>query len=104
VPPGPTQLSDANGELRGFSRFANSSGANSYLALTGATFGMSAQMSASGFVAPDAEMLTASVVPEASTWLCGAALLGLIAARGVYATWYRNQRRAANKAGSVRHS
>jgi hypothetical protein len=98
----PTLFSDAPGELRGFSRFANFAAANSYLALTGATFGMSAQMSPSGFVGPDAESVVSAPVPEASTWLCGAALLILVAARGVYATWHRNQRRASNKIDSGR--
>ena len=46
-PSEPTLLADANGELRGFSRFAHSGTANSYLTLTGANFGMSAQMAPS---------------------------------------------------------
>src|SRR5688572_19776928 len=45
----PTFLADNNGELRGFSRFAHSGIANSYLALTGVTFGISSQMAPSGF-------------------------------------------------------
>jgi len=97
-PSAPTLLSDANGELKGFSRFANFSGANSYLALTGASFGMSAQMAPAGFAAPDAETAISSAVPEASTWLCGAALLALVVARGLHASWHRNQRRGASKA------
>lgn len=98
----PTLMSDANGELRGFSRFANASAANSYLALTGATFGMSAQMAPSGFAAPDAETIISAPVPEASTWLCGAALIALVAVRGIHASWHRNQRRGASKSDSVR--
>jgi hypothetical protein len=101
-PSGPTLLADANGILRGFSRFSNIGIANSYLALTGTTFGMSAQMSPSGFVAPDAETIVSSPVPEASTWLCGAALLALVAVRGVHASWHRHQRRGASKSNSVR--
>ena len=99
---GPTLFSDANGELRGFSRFANSTVANSYLALTGAAFGMSAQMAPSGFFAPDAETAISAPVPEASTWLCGAALLALVVARGLHASWHRHQRRSGSKSDSVR--
>lgn len=96
-----TLLSDASGELKGFSRFASSSVANSYLALTGAAFGMSAQMAPSGFFAPDAETAMSAAVPEASTWLCGAALLALVVARGLHASWHRHQRRSASKSDSV---
>jgi hypothetical protein len=99
-PSDPILLSETNRELRGFSRFANSSAANSYLALTGTTFGMSAQMAPSGFAAPDAETAMSSAVPEASTWLCGAALLALVVARGLHASWYRNHRRGASKGDS----
>ena len=92
---GPTLLADATETLRGFNRFSNSSVANNYLTLTGVTFGMSAQMAPSGFAAPDAETETviSSPVPEASTWLCGAALLALVAVRGVHASWHRKRRR-----------
>ena len=89
-----TLLTGANGELQGFNRFAHSAVANSYLALTGATFGISAQMAPSGFFAPDAETIVSTPVPEASTWLCGAALLALVVARGLHASWYRHQRRS----------
>jgi hypothetical protein len=101
---GPDLLSDANAELRGFSRFANSAVANSYLALTGATFGISAQMGLSGFVAPDAESVVSSPVPEASTWLCGVGLLALVVARGIHASWYRHHRRGASKTNRPAHS
>jgi hypothetical protein len=94
----PTLLSAVNRELMGFSRFANVGAANSYLAVTGVSFGMSAQISPSGFVAADAETAISSVVPEASTWLCGAALLALVVARGIHASWHRHHRRASNKA------
>ena len=93
----PTLLTDASGELRGFSRFAHFGVENSYLTLTGATFGMSAQMAPSGFFAPDAETIISAPVPEASTWLCGAALLALVVARGLHASWHRHQRRSASK-------
>jgi hypothetical protein len=93
----PTLLAHDSGELRGFSRFAHSAIENSYLTLTGATFGMSAQMVPSGFFAPDAETIISAPVPEASTWLCGVALLALIVARGVHASWHRHQRRSASK-------
>jgi hypothetical protein len=98
---GPTLLADAHGIFKGFNRFSNIGAANSYLAFTGTTFGMSAQMSPSGFVAPDAETLVSSPVPETSTWLCGAALLALVAVRGVHASWHRHQRRGASKSNSV---
>ena len=97
---GPTLLSDTSGELKGFSRFAHSGVANSYLALTGGTFGMSTQMAPSGFFAPDAETMISAPVPETSTWLCGAALLALVVARGLHASWHRHQRRGASKSDS----
>jgi len=96
----PALLADAGGELRGFSRFAHFGVANSYLTLTGATFGMSAQLAPSGFFAPDAETIISAPVPEASTWLCGAALLALVVARGLHASWHRHQRRTASKSDS----
>src|SRR5688500_2402420 len=61
----PILLADASGELRGFSRFAHFGVANSYLTLTGASFGMSAQMAPSGFFAPDAESIISATVLEA---------------------------------------
>jgi hypothetical protein len=89
----PMLLADSFRELRGFNRFANFRESNSYLAVTGTTFGISALNTPSGFMAPDAETLTASVVPEASTWMCGGALFVLVAARGAHARWHRNRRR-----------
>jgi hypothetical protein len=89
----PTFLADSNRELRGFSRFANFAGSNSYLSVTGTSFGISAQNTPSGFVAADAETITAAPVPEASTWMCGGALFMLVAARGVRAHWHRKRRR-----------
>jgi hypothetical protein len=103
-PSRPTLLADANDELRGFNRFANFSSSNSYLALTGATFGISAQTSPSGFVAPDAETALSSVVPEASTWLCGIALLALVGARSIHASWHRNHRREESRTKPARNS
>lgn len=96
-----TVLPGASGELKGFSRFANSGGANSYLAITGAAFGLSAHMAPSGISATDAETVVATPVPEASTWLCGAALLALVVARGLHASWYRHQRRSETKSNSA---
>jgi hypothetical protein len=83
----------ANRELRAFNGFSNFAGANSFLAFTGASFGISAQSLPSGFVAADAETISAAPVPEASTWLCGGALLVLVGARGVRAHLHRNRRR-----------
>jgi hypothetical protein len=89
----PILLAESNRELRGFSRFANFAGSNSYLTVTGTSFGISAQNTPSGFVAPDAETFTAAPVPEASTWMCGGALFMLVAARGAHARWHRKRRR-----------
>jgi hypothetical protein len=80
-------------ELRGFPNFNNFSGANSYLAISNTSFGVSAQSAPAGFAAPDAETLTAAPVPEASTWMCGAALFVLVAARGMRAHWHRKRER-----------
>lgn len=93
---GPTLLSESSAELRGFNgfpNFANFAAANSYLAIAGTSFGIAAQNTPSGFMAPDAETLTAAPVPEASTWLCGGALFVLVAARGAHARWHRKRRR-----------
>ena len=89
----PALLTESNLPLRGFSRFGNFAAANSYLAMTGNSFGISAQSMPSGFMAPDAETLTSAPVPEASTWLCGGALFLLVAARGARAQWHRKRRR-----------
>jgi hypothetical protein len=93
-------FADANRERRAFNGFSKFAGRNSFLTFTGASFGMSAQTLPSGFVAPDAETISAAPVPEASTWICGGALLFLVAVRGVHARRHRNQRRAANRAES----
>lgn len=89
----PVLLTESNLPLRGFNRFGNFATTNSYLAITGNSFGFSAQSMPSGFMAPDAETLTAAPVPEASTWLCGGALFVLVAARGARAQWHRKRRR-----------
>jgi hypothetical protein len=94
---GPTLLAEADRELRGFSGISNFAGSNSFLTFTGTSFGISGQSAPAGLIAPDAETFAASAVPEASTWLCGGALLMLVAVRGVHASWHRNQRRAASK-------
>ena len=86
-------LTETDHELRGFPGFSNFAGANSFLAFTGTTFGMSAQNAPSGFAAPDAETFTSAPVTEASTWVCGGALLVLVAYRGARASWHRKRRR-----------
>jgi len=88
-----TLLAEANRERRSFTGISKFAGRNSFLAFTGASFGMSAQTLPSGFVAPDAETISAAPVPEASTWICGGALLFLVAVRGVRASWHRKRRR-----------
>jgi len=89
---GPTLLAGANRELRGFSGFSNFAGGNSFLTFTGTSFGISAA-TAPSYAAPDAETFTTAPVPEASTWMCGGALLVLVAVRGVHASWHRKRRR-----------
>ena len=86
-------LAETNRELRGFNRFANFGVANSFLSFTATSFGISAQTLPSGFAAPDAETFTSAPVPEASTWMCGGALLVLVAFRGARASWHRKRRR-----------
>jgi hypothetical protein len=89
----PKLLADSDRELRGFPGFGNFSGANSYLAISNTSFGISAQSAPAGVAAPDAETFTAAPVPEASTWMCGAALFVLVAARGMRAHWHRKRGR-----------
>ena len=91
---GPTLLADSSRELAGFRGFTDFVGANSYLAVTGTSFGISAQSAPSNFAGADAETLTSAPVPEASTWMCGGALLVLVGARGVRAQLRRRRRRA----------
>ncbi|MFN2623757.1 MAG: hypothetical protein ABR611_13045 [Chthoniobacterales bacterium] len=89
----PMLLADSDRELRGFHGFGNFGGANNYLAVTGMSFGISAEGAPSGFAAADAETFSAAPVPEASTWMCGAALLVLVGARGARARWRRKRGR-----------
>jgi hypothetical protein len=89
----PMLLADSDRELRGFNRFADSGVANNYLTVTGTSFGVSAETAPSGFAAADAETFSAAPVPEASTWMCGAALLLLVGARGARARLHRKRRR-----------
>jgi len=89
----PILLADSDRQLKGFDSFAEFSGNNNYLKFTGMSFGFAGQTMPSGFFAPDAETLTSSPVPEASTWLCGAALFVLVGARSVRARLVRNRRR-----------
>ena len=89
----PTLLADSDRELRGFQGFGSSGVANTYLTVTGTSFGISAQNAPSGFAAADAEMFSAAPVPEASTWMCGAALLVLVGARGMRARLHRKRTR-----------
>jgi hypothetical protein len=89
----PLLVADSNRELRGFHGFGNVAGGNTYLSVSGTSFGISAQ-SAPAFAAPDAETQINSAVPETSTWMCGAALLLLVGARGMRARLLRNRRRS----------
>ncbi|HVF72212.1 MAG TPA: hypothetical protein VM940_11450 [Chthoniobacterales bacterium] len=87
-------ITDAGGEFRGFPGLPAFTGTNNYLMLAASSFvGISGQTGTSGFAAPDAETLTAAPVPEASTWVCGAALIALVAGRGIHANRVRNRRR-----------
>jgi hypothetical protein len=90
----PVLLADSDRPLPGFNQFGNFAGANTYLAVTGITFGISAQSAPAGLTAPDAETFMSAPVPEASTWMCGAALFVLVAARGMRAHLHRKQRRS----------
>ena len=89
----PMLVADGNRELPGFPGFGNFSGANTYLTISNTSFGISAQSAPAGFAAPDAETLVTAPVPEASTWMCGAALFVLVAARGMRAHWHRKRER-----------
>jgi hypothetical protein len=89
----PIVVTESERELRGFRRFANLRGTNSYLAVTGNSFGISAETAPVGFMAPDSTIFESTVVPEASTWFCGCALFVLVAARGAHAHWHRKRRR-----------
>jgi hypothetical protein len=86
-------IADNDRQLRGFPGLSNFGGANSFLSFTGTSFGVSAQNAPSGFAAPDAEVFSAAPVPETSTWMCGGALLFLVAYRGARASWHRKRRR-----------
>jgi hypothetical protein len=90
---GAVLLADSERQLRGFSGFTAFAGANNYLTVTGASFGIAAQSAPSGFAAADAETISMAPVPEASTWMCGAALFVLVAARGMRARWHRKRER-----------
>lgn len=85
--------SSAQGELRGFSHFANLSAPNIYLAVAGANFetGISAETNAP--MAPDAAMDTMSIVPEPSAWFCCMGLIALVGARVVRSRWRRSKAR-----------
>ncbi|HEX8898315.1 MAG TPA: hypothetical protein VF751_06435 [Chthoniobacterales bacterium] len=90
----PMLLADFDRQLKGFDHFRNFAGANTYLAVAGTSFGISAQSLPSGVAAPDAETVMAAPVPEASTWMCGVALFVLVGARGMRARVHRNRRRS----------
>ena len=90
---GAVLLADSDRQLRGFDGFTAFAGANNYLTVTGTSFGISAQSAPSGFAAADAETLSMAPVPETSTWMCGAALFVLVAARGMRAHWHRKRGR-----------
>src|SRR2546423_1434666 len=89
----PLLLADSDRQLQGFPGFGNYGGANNYLTVAGANVGISAQSGPSGFLAADAETLSAAPVPEASTLMCGAGLLILVGARGVRARLHRKRTR-----------
>jgi hypothetical protein len=91
---GPALLSDSEQQLRGFNRFGNFSAASNYFAVNNTNFGIAAQSAPAGVMPPDAETAaSAAVVPEASTWMCGAALFVLVGARSLRAQLLRKRRR-----------
>jgi len=89
----PILLAESDQPLRGFDGFGGFAGTNTYLTVSGTSFGISAQSAPAGFAAPDAETLETSAVPETSTWLFGAALFVLVGARGLRARLHRRHRR-----------
>jgi hypothetical protein len=97
----PVLFGEATSKFKGFNRFSEFGAAQNLATLTATTFGMSSQTNAPGYVAPDAEAISAPV-PEPSTWFCGVALLALLLTRGLHASWHRHQRRTAHKTNSTR--
>lgn len=96
----PESLSPAgNSELRGFSGFSGFSAPNTFLALAAAnlTVGMNAQTNPGGHFAADAETEIVSMVPEASTWMCGLGLMLLVGARYARANWRKSQSRISRE-------
>jgi hypothetical protein len=86
----PLLFSEAKRELKGFNRFSDLGAVGNQLTITGTTFGMLAS-TAPSYVAPDADAISAPV-PEASTaWYAGALLVVLLA-RALHASWHRNHR------------
>jgi hypothetical protein len=76
--------SSERGDLKGLNNFApDFSMPNVYLSMARANpaIGITAQTNSPGDMAPDAATETVSVVPESSTWLCGAGLIALVGAR-----------------------
>jgi hypothetical protein len=78
-------------EFKGFEGFANSHALENHFAWASAPLAtISTQSNFAGLTAPDAESF--SSVPEASTWIAGAVLVGLVGARWLRARWRRSQR------------
>lgn len=78
-------------EFEGFDSFANSHALENHLAWASLPMAaISTQSNFAGHTAPDAESF--SSVPEPSTWIAGAALVGLVGARWLRAKWRRSQR------------
>ena len=96
----PRLFAETSHEFKGFNRFSDFGGASNQLTITSTTFGILAS-TAPSYIAPDAEGISAPV-PESSTGWCAAALLVLLLARALYASWHRNHRRAGNKTNSAR--
>lgn len=86
--------SSESGELKGFNNFTNHTAPNIYLAVAGnLSTGFSAQTNASGDMAPDAAMDTMAMLPEPSSWFCGAGLIALVGGRLIHSRWRRSRSR-----------
>jgi len=86
----PRLFAEANRELKGFNRFSDFGAVSNQLTVTGTTFGMLAS-TAPSYVAPDADAISAPVPESSTSWYAGA-LLVLVLARALHASWHRNHR------------
>jgi hypothetical protein len=86
----PHLFAEASHPLKGFNRFSELGAVSNQLTVTGTTFGMLAS-TAPSYVAPDADSISAPVPESSTAWYAGALLVVLLA-RALHATWHRNHR------------